>query len=58
MWNLANTYLRVLAKVVILSLSLPIFIHPGYGSISFEHESLRVTATETETKVLDGAREK
>ena len=50
-----STYLGVLTEVIILSLSHSIPINPGYGSISLEHESLSVTATETKSKVLNSA---
>lgn len=50
-----STYLRVLTEVIILSLSHSIPINPGYGSISLEHGSHRVAATESKSKVLYSA---
>ena len=47
--------LYIVAEVVVLCLCHTTAINPGYGSISLEHGSCSGTATETKTKVLDGA---
>ena len=53
-WN-HETNLYIATKVVVLSLGSSVAINPGYGSISLEHGSSRVAATDTKSKVLDSA---
>ena len=47
--------LHIVAEVVVLCLSHSVVVDPGYGSVGLEHGRHGVTATETKSKVLDGA---